>query len=159
MKRKTEIKKMDEKKVVDSNLHPKIKDSEIEKLKSFIGKEVSVETIDANYQFSENIFSGEREHCGSLAITSAFYQSLDKVEKNEIKARDDRIPFVGREIRYPGSYFLPGKDGETYCLKIISEIKSGGKTIFQRNLEDYMPEDIKEKLKTYKSVSLPPSMD
>jgi hypothetical protein len=63
------------------------------------------------------------------------------------------------ESRYKGSVFLGGVNAETYNLEIIAKIECANKTIFQKIPEDYMPDDIKEKCKTYKRVLLPPLVD
>lgn len=158
------VKKMTEQEKTDRQGLPESKknfptEEEIEKIKKYIAKEVAVETVHADYQFSERLFSGEKVRCAGWTLHSRDYRVLREVENYSILLDDENIPFVSGEVRFPGSIFLGGVNGETYAVELITKIEFADEIIFQKSPEDYMPDDIRKKLKTHKSVPLPPPMD
>lgn len=152
----------------------RITNEELDKLKGYIDKEVLVETVHISYDFSEG-YGGNKIFCSGRHIHSRGPRCLRKVENDEIVIDDmgipstiidgEHIPYMS-ESRYGGSVFLGGTNAETYNLEMITKIEFGDKSmplsnfvVFQKSPEDYMPNDIKEKCETYKSVPLPPSVD
>ena len=136
-------------------------------MKEYIGREVSVETVHASYDFSETLFDRDKIFCSGWQICSRAPRCLRKVGNDGIVIDD-----IGRngtiiegehitlsESRYEGSIFLGGINAETYNLGIITKIEHANEKIFQKSPENYMPDDIKEKCRTYKGVPLPPPVD
>ena len=144
--------------------NPRITDEELKILEEYIGKEVSVKTAYATYDFSERLFDGKKIFCSGKQVSSRAPRYLRKVETEGIVIEDIGIPgravedekIILSESRHDGSVFLGGVNAETYTLEMITRIECDEEVIFQKKPEDYMPEDIKEKLQTYKCVPLPP---
>lgn len=146
-------------------LNHKIANEEVERLRKHIGKRVEVKSIDADYQFSE--IDGDNVYCGGVGEHFRFFQVIREVNNDGITigtAIDDVvrgsefIPFAS-DFRYDGSAFLRGINSESYTIKMLAKIQAGDEIIFQKDPEDYMPVDLREKCKTHRSVPLPPPVD
>lgn len=143
---------------IEEEKDPKIENEEIEKIKKYIGEEVVVEIEEVGYEFSEGR-SPEDKKWNAGALCRGFFGFLEEAGNNSIIVDQEIVPYVWGEHRYPGSSFLGGGGGESYHVNLITKIEFDGEIIYQKSPEDFMPDDLKEKLKTYENVDLPPPMD